>query len=152
MQQFSPKREITRADMTLMVMRAFAFPEQANTQGFPDVKADAYYADAVLQAHALGIVNGYGAAGFLPERSITREEFMVILSRAVEKAGIVVTPAPFAVLSFSDWSEVSPYAKDAVREMDIIGVLRGTDGKIQPKAPITRAEAAVMLWRVLAYA
>lgn len=150
-QQFSPMREITRADMTLMVMRAFSFPEQTDTQPFPDVKADAYYADAVLQARALGIVNGCGAAGFLPDQSITREEFMVILSRAIEKAEIVVNPDFFPVKLFSDWSEVSSYAEDAVREMEIIGVLRGTDGRIHPKAPITRAEAAVMLWRILTY-
>ncbi len=51
---------------------------------FTDVKANAWYYDAVMKAYKAGIITGKGNHKFAPEDSITREEMAVMIYRAWE--------------------------------------------------------------------
>ena len=51
---------------------------------------------------------------------------------------------------FTDESQISDYAKASVRYLKSIGILSGyADGSFQPANPITRAEAAKLLYELL---
>lgn len=51
---------------------------------------------------------------------------------------------------FSDEAEIASYAEAAVQEMQAGGVINGMeDGSFRPKANLTRAEAAKVIWSML---
>lgn len=73
---------ISRAELVTMAVRFFQ-PAETAGQTFPDVPAEAWYADAVATAAALGLVKGQDDGTFGPERPITRAETAAILNRAL---------------------------------------------------------------------
>jgi len=51
---------------------------------------------------------------------------------------------------FTDEENISGYAKEAVGAMQKSGIIKGTgDGRLAPKNDATRAEAAVIIYRLL---
>ena len=133
-----------------MLVRAFGITE-GEGENFADVDANKYYAEELRLAKAAGIVNGIGENKFNPEGQITRQDMMLMLSRALDAMEIELSDADRTVLTdFADAAEVSDYAADAVSRVVASGIIAGANGKINPKAKATRAEIAVMLDRVLA--
>ena len=100
----------------------------------------AWYADYVTYLAARGIVGGNNGA-FNPNASITRAEFVVILSRMSGES-----TSGYTTSSFSDVSTDSWYFA-AVQWASKVGITTGDDGKFSPKAPITREQMAAMLYR-----
>ena len=148
--QYSPAAPVTRGDFILMVYRAFQLPG-SGTSSFPDVPADSYYAQAVAAAKALGVVTGDEVGYFRPGDSITRQDAMVILQRAMQTTGWALGSGNTALLSgFSDGGSVSGYAQGAMATMVEFGVITGTNqGTLNPQGTLTRAEMAVVLHRLL---
>ena len=142
---YGPARNITRADFTTLIVRAFGFEGEAAS--FADVPANAYYAEPVGIAKRLGIVGGVNESDFAPTAEITRQDMMVIVARALDKAGYVLDASESP--EFSDTAEVADYAKDAVQMLTASGIIAGAGGKINPKGKTTRAEVAVILDRIL---
>ncbi len=142
---YSPGVNITRADFTTLIVRAFKFEAEVAT--FADVDASKYYAEPIGIAKTLGIVNGINATDFAPTAQITRQDMMVIIYRALGVAGIKLEKTVDA--TFPDADTVSAYAKDAVDALIGSGLIAGSNGKINPKANTTRAEVAVVLDRIL---
>lgn len=96
--------------------------------------------------HTRNIVTGDGAR-FYPNRAVTRQEFITLLHRlnqvfflsSAEESNMI--PAP-------DAQQIAPYAEHAVRWAYRSGMLTGgPDGALHPASPITRAEAAMLLYR-----
>ena len=79
---YGPARNITRADFTTLIVRAFGFEGEAAS--FADVSANAYYAETVGIAKTLGIVGGVNESDFAPTAEITRQDMMVIVARALD--------------------------------------------------------------------
>lgn len=142
---FGPGRQIKRCDFVLMLCRAFKL-SGANGYSFADVPTDAYYSQAVATAKRLGIVSGDGT-NFHPDSQLTRQDAMVMIYNALNAAGWNVAPASSSVLSrFSDSGSVSDYARNAVSALVQLGAVNGsTSGRLNPRNPITRAEAAIIL-------
>ncbi|MBR5272345.1 MAG: S-layer homology domain-containing protein, partial [Clostridia bacterium] len=138
-------KNITRADFTTLIVRAFKF--EADIATFRDVDSSKYYAAPIGIAKTLGIVGGINATDFAPNAQITRQDMMVIIYRALNVAGVEInkTQSP----TFSDMNSVASYAKDAVEALTGAGLIAGSNGKINPKANTTRAEVAVVLDRIL---
>ena len=143
---FKPNDNVKRCDFVVMLARALELP--AGTDNFSDVKADAYYADAVSAAKAAGIVNGNGDGTFTPNSLITRQDMMVMAKGALKYAGVEVSADESALAQFSDSAEISAYAKDAVSSMVSAGIVNGTGGKVEPKSNTTRAQAAVIISKI----
>ena len=75
---------------------------------------------------------------------------MLMIVRALNRLGIPLTePGEDALAAFSDAGDVSAYALGAVRLLVGNGVIEGSGGKINPRSEATRAEAAVILNRIL---
>ncbi|MBQ6697777.1 MAG: S-layer homology domain-containing protein, partial [Oscillospiraceae bacterium] len=79
---FSPAANITRADFAILLVRAFKL-ESENTENFADVSASDYFASELAIARNNGIVSGIGDNKFAPRNSITRQDMMVIVYRAL---------------------------------------------------------------------
>ncbi len=145
---YNPNASLSRGDFVLMLCRAFGL--SADYQGnFDDVDADSYYSGAVATAKALKIAKGQGGK-FNPKASLSRQDAMVLLVRAMEAAGIDLDEAEESVLDgFADRNQISDYAVDAVAALVEAGIIEGNGGKLSPKASVSRAEMAVILYRVL---
>ncbi len=145
---FSPAANITRADFAILLVRAFELKSE-NVENFSDVSDSDYFAKELAIARNCGIVNGIGDNKFAPKNSITRQDMMVIVYRALMKMG---TELEADEVSTPDFSEVSDYAKDAVSALVNADLVNGKNGLIDPLANTTRAEVAVLLRRILEYA
>lgn len=146
---YAPGKNISRADFLLLLVRTFKL-EATSNGNFSDVRSDLYFADAVATAKALGIAQGDDRGLFNPYAAITREDMMVLTARTLEVAGFSVGDASELVLSnYDDADQISDYAKNAVAKLISNNIIAGTNGNILPKANTTRAESAVMIYRMV---
>ncbi len=146
---FGPGNYLSRGDFVLMLVRAFNL-SGTPVETFKDVPSGAYYAAAVNAAKHLGIAQGEGGY-FRPEDSLTRQDAMVLIQRTLAVKGKSLSVSTNKTLaSFGDGASVSDYAKDAVTLLLAAGAVSGDDfGNLNPHNPLTRAEMAVILYRVL---
>lgn len=79
---FRPNEQITRADIALVLDKALKLPR--NTQiRFADVSGNSEYTQAIARVYNSGIMDSYGD-NFRPEQGVSREELIIILTRAFE--------------------------------------------------------------------
>lgn len=147
--QFAPERTVTRAEFLKMMMEAYDLVKQGSTASFTDVKAGRWYSDAVATAQAMKIVNGYEDGSFGLEERITREEMAVVAIRILTAAEIEL-PLAYNAVSFQDASDIADYATAAVKGLNEAGFIEGQgNGSFAPKSQTTRAEAAVLIARMM---
>ncbi|MBT2689209.1 S-layer homology domain-containing protein [Bacillus sp. ISL-47] len=138
---FRPNGTITRAEFITIVNRKFDYTEKA-TVGFPDVKADDWYADAISVAMEAGYIDGFDDGTMRPKSPITRQEAAVILARILDLPENTGDAEVFKD-SIPEWS------KGSIGAVASKGLMEGFPGaKFEPKKAITRAESIVTLNRV----
>ena len=143
---FAPTMNLTRSMIAQVLYNLEERPEAPGAAGFPDVAADAWYADAVNWAAAQGIVKGYDTGAFGPEDSVTREQLAAILYRYAQAKGYDTTQGGMAVREFSDSASISDWAQTAMSWAVNAQVLSGKgNGVLDPQGTATRAEVAQML-------
>ena len=82
--KFSPNATCTRAQIVTFLYRAAGSPAVSGGSVFSDVKADAYYADAVTWVANKGITGGIGNGLFGSDNNCTRAQIVTFLYRYVE--------------------------------------------------------------------
>ena len=145
---FSPDTGMTRGMFVTALGRLAGInPDSYQTGKFTDVKADAYYAPYVNWAAQTGIVEGITATTFAPDTNINREQMAVIMKNYAAKLGYDL-PQTLRAVTFADNTQISSWAKDAVKSMQQAGILTGkNENKFDPKGTATRAEVATVLRR-----
>jgi len=143
---FSPNTSTTRGMIVTILHRMAGSPDVGDISNpFDDVEEGRYYANAVKWAVANGIVSGYGDGRYGPEDNITREQLAAILnnySKFIEKNLPVNRDYP----GFSDDTNISNYAREAVERLFKASIINGKPGNIfDPQGTATRAEVATML-------
>jgi hypothetical protein len=78
---FEPKRSITRAKFTAMLVKALNLTSVGELK-FTDVSKGAWYEDAVSIAVKAGIIKGTSTTTFDPDARIKREEMVTMMMRA----------------------------------------------------------------------
>ena len=142
---FSPNTPLQREMLAVILWNLAGNPELKNAAAFSDVISSQYYAKAIAWASENGIVSGYGDT-FGVGDSITREQFAVMLYRYAQYKGYDTTQGGMAVREFSDYENISDYAKTALAWAVNAGIMHGMgDGTLTPQGQATRAEAATML-------
>ena len=144
---YSPAANITRADFAILLVRAFEL-QSDDEENFADVADTDYFAKELAIARNTGIVNGIGDNKYAPKNTITRQDMMVIVYRALTKLGVQLE---IADVSYADFADVADYAEDAVKALVTSGLVNGKSGKIAPTDYTTRAEVAVLIKRILDY-
>lgn len=148
---FEPDKNITRAEFAVFIAKGLGLAgDEANARRFPDVSSGttAAYIGAAAKA---GIINGNADGTFKPNSNITREQMALMMVRAMEYAGYdtSMNGASTATLTkFKDAAKIQ--SKDTVAKAVKEGIIQGvTTNTFQPQGNATRAQAAVMLKRVL---
>lgn len=138
-----PDQKITRAEFVSILSRIFDVKGTENVQ-LQDINS--HWAKAAIAKYAAaGIVGGYGDGTFQPDRTISREEMVVILSRLVQMDNLTKDAAKG---SFSDLN--TSYAADAIKQAAQAGMVSGKgNGIFDPKANSTRAEALQIILNTL---
>ena len=118
-------------------------PEVTEKATFTDLRAGAYYADAVAWAQDLGIAKGMTETQFAPEKTVSREQTATFLYRYVTNY-LKQEPGQGADLkAFADGGKVQDYAKTAMSWAVAEGFFEGYgDGTLRPGAVLTRAQMA----------
>lgn len=113
-----------------------------NPVSFTDING--HWAEkSIIEAANKGLIDGYPNGKFLPNGSITRTEFAVMLSRSLK---LEVQDE----LTFTDTSKIPNWAKSDVAKAVKAGFIQGyQDNSFRGDQPITRAEIAVMVARSL---
>ena len=146
---FSPNAYCARGQLVTFLWRAAGKPKAEQTALFSDVGTDAYYAEAVRWAAALGIVTGYNDGRFGAGDPITRQQMAVMLYRFARALGMETAQSGAGAREFDDFEQVSAYAEEAITWAVNAAILRGTDNRLMPQAPCTRAQMVTMLNRLL---
>lgn len=149
--QFSPQLTVTREQFVKMASALCSLPDDISDAGFADVEKGDWYEKYVNGAKQIGLISGKSEELFGIGENIIRQDAAVILFNALK------TENPEAVegvqteeLRYKDAGDISSYALYAVSVLSKLGVLSGdTSGSFMPMANATRAEAAVMINKVL---
>ena len=143
---FAPNTPLTREMLAVVLYNVEEQPESTEANTFTDVKGDMWYTDAILWANENGIVAGYDNGAYGVGDLITREQFATILYRYAQFKGYDTTQGGMAVREFSDYENISDYARPAMAWAVNAGIMGGMDdGTLMPQGKATRAEAATML-------
>lgn len=137
--KMGPNDPVLRGQAVCMIGNASGFKAE---HPYSDVVASPYYYDSVEWAKEKGIVSS-DQASFRPNDNCLRVEFITML---YNWKGSEPTTQP---TSYSDWTSVPDWAKNAVAWAVEKGVVSGNGGKLRPNDYCTRAEAASMLVNLL---
>ncbi|SDN02948.1 S-layer homology domain-containing protein [Paenibacillus sp. yr247] len=143
---FVPKGKISYAQSVQMIVKGMNlnldllrfFRQPLATDFYTNVPNDAWYADAFIIAHYKGLdlpkdVN--------PNATITREQFGYLLVSALEKKGHF--PLVKMVIPIKDEDQITVDYQGALQRLLLYKIEQlDKDGKFNPKAELTRGEAA----------
>ena len=118
-------------------------------ENFQDVKNTDYYYEALGIAKKLGIAKGTGNNTFNPKTEISRQDMMVLVARAMNVAEKPLESASASELdNYIDVDQISSYAINDVAKLIKAGIIKGMGNFINPKGMATRAETAVIIYRI----
>ena len=145
--RFDPDGLITRAEAVVLLQRMGAeviVPIELQPV-YSDVSADDWFADAVAWASSAGIVTGNADGTFAPERTVTRTELAVMLSRFAAALG-ADTAASGDLSRWTDGASVPSYAALSLSWALERGLLDCVVTEtIHGKLPVSRKQCAQML-------
>jgi len=159
--KFGPEDGVTRAQFVAMLGRALKWeaPRDAASACFVDEIPD--WADEYIAAAlARGVINGYPDGTFRAGEKVTRAEMAAIVDRVISPAGtggalkepangnVVESPGRDSI-GYKDLNQVPEWARQAVLRASAAGILQGYNGCYRPADGTSRAEAAVVIYRVL---
>ncbi|NMI06315.1 S-layer protein [Paenibacillus sp. SZ31] len=144
---FEPRRPITRAEFTALIVRLMGVDTSANEQhGFQDVNDDDWFAPEIKAAVHHEMVQGMGNGKFAPHALVTREQASKIIANVVRKIRPERLISPKA---FTDQTDVSDWAKEEVEELAGLYMITGyEDGSFRPMQHLSRSEAAALIFRL----
>ena len=140
---FSPDRTMTRGMLATVLYRMSGSPQVTIDNPFTDVPAGQWYTNGAIWCYEKGILANMDSTTMDPNALVTRQELAYML---YQYSGAPEEPSS-ALTDFSDSASVSDWAQDAMEYCVGLGVLQGSEGKLNPQNSVTRAEAATMLVR-----
>ena len=147
---FSPNSPMTRAQFVTVVTR---YLYDADLQAIADEHKDSgvWYSANYEVAVDHGLITEREFAEEDMNVAMTRQEMAMVLVRAADELGQhpkqLISP-----LRIADYNTIGGYYKDYVQECYSMGMICGTDAKgtFAPMGTLTRAQAATVLYRLVA--
>ncbi|MBO8159874.1 S-layer homology domain-containing protein [Thermosyntropha sp.] len=145
---FEPGRNITRAEMVQLLSSIDADKSYGKPVAeFSDVKIGDWYYEAVQNAYWKGIVKGYPDNTFRPGQDITRLEAAVMLYNYL---GLDEEQLAGSSAVWKDEMNIPLWGREKAKKVYQIGIIKGyEDETFRGDKPLTRAEAAVIVYRIL---
>ncbi len=139
---YYPNDNIKREEIAKILVFAFDIGANPETSvSFSDVPSGSWFESYVTSLVSSGGANGVGGGSFGVGSFITRQDAFKMLASVLK-----LDQTDTSETSFGDDSDISDYARGAINALYAKGIISGdTSGKINPKANITRAEAAKII-------
>lgn len=116
---------------------------------YSDVEADRWSNSAIKLVSVAGVMQGTSKTAFTPSKTMNREEFVASAASLAKKLNIT-TPVKTEKIRFKDEDSISlDYVADINYMAERGIVASGTTENFNPKQPVTRAQAATILNRML---
>ncbi|WCK54352.1 phosphodiester glycosidase family protein [Aneurinibacillus sp. Ricciae_BoGa-3] len=149
--KMGPNLPVTRGQFVVFMDRAFGWTKGKAPSGKLSFKDSipAYAQASVQAAVSKKIISGMTDGTFQADKPITRAEMAVIMYNAL-KQGYGTDHSPSAsVSSYKDFASIPAYARSKVQYLTQRGFVYGSEGMFHPQNSATRAEALVILNRLL---
>ena len=167
---FGPGNQVTRGQFTKMSVNGLDVAQKTPASPtFSDVPKNNIFYAYIEGAAFAGLVNGTGGGKFSPVSAISRQNVAAILGRWLSQAELdsrgylagtagahhASIEAWFAaegasqLAGFTDGSSIGSNMRTWVAYLAARGIAKGSDGRFNPAANITRAQAAVLILRTL---
>jgi hypothetical protein len=150
---FSPDRRMTRAEFVTLLVRGLGLTEDRSAPHFADISSSDWFIGSVGAAVKAGLIDGFEDGTFQPDETLTREQLAVLMVRAMATVNGKVKASvnsEHTLNQFTDRNAISSWAVTAVGEALNMNIISGmTDTAFEPSTEASRAQASVMLKRVL---
>ncbi|WP_418790803.1 phosphodiester glycosidase family protein [Phosphitispora sp. TUW77] len=143
-ERFLPGKGVTRAEFVTLLTKTLGWTQETSGTMFIDEIPD-WAAGSIGAAVNRGIVQGYPDGTFKSNKNISRAEMAVIMDKALS------LPDSSQPSNYSDWRNIQPWAIQAIRDTKVTGIMEGNQGLFRPNDTANRAEAAVVMSRILEY-
>ena len=120
-----------------------------STASYSDVEADRWSNSAIKLVSVAGVMEGTSKTAFTPSKTMNREEFVASAASLAKKLNIS-TPVKTEKVTFKDEANISTDYLANIQYMAQRGIVAsGATESFNPKQPVTRAQAATILNRML---
>lgn len=149
--KFAPETNITRQEFAVLLERYLAPGMDYSNVTLPFADTDkigSWALNGAKAMYALGVIQGSadrsGKLYFNPTANVSRQEVVTMLGRVLEKGYASPT------LTFTDKASIQSWSAEYVSTLSAMGILTGfDDGSFRPDAPMTRAQIAAVLYKML---
>ena len=163
---FAPDETVTKEQFAKMLVGALGItlPEETEetdetvleevkeTVTYKDIEKDRWSYSYITATSEFFYDDSFGSSAFNPEEDYTREKCAYAISMALGYGGKSSNLLDAGVLDdFSDADKITKDLKQAVAMTVERGIVKGDGNTIRPKGEVTRAEAAVLLYRAKQY-
>lgn len=163
---FAPESPVTKEQFAKMLVLALDIPMTENSANaestetvkdtkeivseYKDVAPDRWSYPYINAAKAYLLNNAKDE--FFPEENYTRENCAYAISCALNISGDKnLIDKNVLTYNFKDQNEINEDIKTAIAIIAERGIVKGADGYLRPDGEVTRAEAAVLLYRAINY-
>ncbi|RAK20354.1 S-layer family protein [Anoxybacillus vitaminiphilus] len=149
---YAPQDYMTRAQFTVLLVRALGLPSEQYDGRFKDVKGDEWFnANGELMAAVKhGIIRGKLDGTFAPNEQITRAQAAVMIERTMNLGLLNYDMSQLnpdkKVTDFKDEKQIGTWARTSVEKVYQAGILTGkNDGRFDPNGYLKRDQMAKLL-------
>lgn len=152
---FRPNQGVTRAEFAALIQKAFPNQNrvrQLSAGGFKDVPAGYWAASAIQNAYETGFLAGYPGNVFRPSEQIPKVQAIVAITNGLGLTASTTGASSDLNTYYTDASAIPNYAVSSVTiaTQSNIVVNYPDVRQLNPQQPLTRAEAAALLYQALA--
>lgn len=120
-----------------------------SSTSYSDVEADRWSNSAIKLVSAAGVMDGTSKTAFTPSKTMDREQFVASAASLAKKLNLS-TPVKAEKVTFKDEASISSAYLADIQYMAQRGIVAsGATENFNPKQPVTRAQAATILNRML---
>jgi hypothetical protein len=145
---FRPEEKISRVDFITALLKVLGSDKVRITEdvAFSDVAKSGADHDAIARSQQIGLVYGYPDGTFRPQGNILRDEAQSVISHITIDAAVDNN----IVSKYSDAKKVPNWAKKIYAKTLSYGIYvnHPNENELRPTEDLTRAEAAVLLYRL----
>ena len=142
---FEPNKAVDRAEIAALMLRMTGKANESGNNIYTDVTPDKWYYNAVGACQTYGIIEGYEDNTFRGEEAVSDIQLTVLAARALRNEGTAVEPDEVKSFTFDN---IPKWAKDDVKYAYDHELVTEEEIKALSGRPMTRGEAAVILYRL----
>jgi hypothetical protein len=155
---FGPHEPVTRGEMAVYLDRVLDLQDGSTVVPFTDMGPYDWYAGAVGDMYAAGLVSGTSPTTYSPEKLVNRQQAASFIVRALEyyhakqgtSVGLKLPAGETAawLAGFRDRLLIADAHAGAVANAHRLGIAQGdADGWFYPALSVTRSQVAAMIYR-----